>query len=250
MEHRFFFFAGGDYREGKGNAFTANFIRYQKEILGDRFSLITGIYGTSPVGNVIWALNRAQAPLTDFDKHPLLATSISQIIDDPRIRTSKITLVSSSFGSVVAAQTACKLAELHLHDNIFSHPFDIALGASMIHPESKLYRQLQHYQNAGVIGKVLYDDLQDEGDNSNGMGGLNRMQGYRNGLGICFPFLTTKFKGPSFLNNDPVKGHLHRVRAQSMQKAKDFVKVIFVDHEMAGEDARERAFSILSSSPA
>jgi hypothetical protein len=244
MTHRFFFFAGGDHKEGEGNAFTANFIRYQSEILGSSFSVIEGIYSSSPLKNVIWALHRAQEPAAHPGRNRILRSSVDQILAGYRPLTEELTLVSSSYGSVVAAQVACCLAEKLAGEETAARPFNLALGASMVSKQSGLYRKLAHYQETGIIGTLIYDELQDEGDNSGGIGGTNRIEGYLNGLGICFPFLTSKFKGPSFLNNDPVSGHMHRVRAQSIQKARDFVRVIFQEYRLAGEEAAERAEAV------
>jgi hypothetical protein len=175
--------------------------------------------------NVIWALYRAQYPIKHPEKNRIVSSSIQQIISEPLTATSQLTLVSSSYGSVVAAQAACYLAKKQIHENILRGPFNVALGASMVSKESALYRKLLWYQEKGIIGSIIYDELQDEGDNSNGLGGTSRIGAYLNGLGICFPYLTWKFKGPSFLNDDPVNGHVHRVRSHSVQKAKDFLEV-------------------------
>lgn len=245
MEHRMFFFAGGDHRQGEGNAFTAKFISYLSDILKHRFSVIQDIYHPSPLMNVIWALNRAQVPEKLPAQNRIISSSVNQMISDPHTATSQLTLVSSSYGSVVAAQAACHLAERHQIENHLSQPFSVALGASMVSKKSHLYRKLLHYQEKGIIGTIVYDELQDEGDNSKGIGGMNRFEAYANGLGICFPFLTRKFKGPSFLNNHPVSGHLHRVRAQSAQKAKDFLRVIMVDYELGGAEGEASAKALL-----
>lgn len=241
MAHRIFFFAGGDFRQGKKNAFTANFIRYMTETLGRDFTLVEGIYHHQPLMNVLWALNHAQQP----EKYPagnrIIQSSCKQILADPQATVARLALVSSSYGSVVAAQVACQIAEWQLKENRLSGPFDLALGASMVSRESALYRKLLDYQQKEVIGTIIYDALQDDGDNSNGIGGTTRLEGYLNGLGICFPFLTWKFHGPSFLNQHPVSGHLHRVRSHSVQKAKDFLRTILIDYRLGGEEGRRKA---------
>ena len=237
MDNRFFFFAGGDHREGGGNAFTSKFISYLTEILKYRFSVIKGIYHHWPIMNVIWALYRAQEPVKYPWKNKIISSAVNQIISGSQGVKSQLILVSSSYGSVVAAQAACCLAERQTGDKLLGKPFNLALGASMVSKQSGLYRKLQYYQEKGIIGTIIYDELQDTGDNSNGLGGQTRFEAYTNALGICFPFLTRKFDGPSFLNTDPVSGHLHRVRAQSEQKAKDFLRVILVDYRLGGDEA-------------
>lgn len=228
--NRFFFFAGGDYQSGNPNAFTSNFIRHLEEALGHRFSVIKGIYHPRPIRNVLWAIIRAQEPVRQPGSDRILSTSFNQIRHDEAVSQSQLVIVSSSYGSVVAAQVACMLAEEHSARPFLHKPFHLALGASMVSKESGLYRRLVHHQQQGIIDKLIYDELQDEGDNSTGIGGRTWMEACLNGLGICFPAFTRKYRGPSFLNNHPQKGHLHRVRAQSVQKAHDFRKVIFDDY--------------------
>lgn len=241
MEHRLFFFAGGDHTDGKGNTFTETFISYLSEILKHRFSIIQGIYHPSPLMNVVWALNRAQIPEKFPSRNKIISSAVNQIISDPCTASSRLTLVSSSYGSVVAAQTACRLAALHLREKLLDHPFNLAMGASMVSKESPLYRKLLDYQEKGIIENIIYDELQDHGDNSNGIGGTSKIEAYVNALGICFPFLSRTFKGPSFLNKNPVSGHLHRVRAQSAHKAKDFLQTLLIDYRLGGEDAKNKA---------
>lgn len=245
MAHQFYFFAGGDYKPGHGNAFTANFIRYLGLIMEHRFSVINGIYHPWPLVNVIWALNRAQEPEKKPHRNAIISRSVNQILSDPRSRKAEVTLLSSSYGSVVAAQTACCLAGLQLSENKLKLPFNVALGASIVNTESALYKNLLHYRDKGAIKTILYDDLQDEGDNSKGVGGRTSLEAYANGLGICFPMLSPVHSGPSFLSTHPVKGHLHRVRSHSIQKARDFVQTILIDHRMGGEEAMERAERLL-----
>jgi hypothetical protein len=247
MAHRFFFFAGGDYQEGQGNAFTSNFIQYLSAILSHQFSIIGGIYQPSPLLNVVWALNRAQNPVRFPDRDPIISSSVQQILSCAQTPVSKVTLVSSSYGSVVAGQAACFLAEKQIREKILAKPFDLALGASMISEKSALFKRLLHYRDRGIIGTILYHELQDEGDNSKGIGGVSKWDAYTNALGICFPFLSVRHKGPSFLNNHPVKGHLHRVRAQSEQKARDFIQTILIDHQLGGHENKEKASRVLRS---
>jgi len=246
MEHRFFFFAGGEYREGHNNAFTVNFFQYLNDIFGPRFSVIKGIYHPWPMMNVIWALNRAQEPEKFPLQNRIISSSLDQIIADPHTATSQVTLLSSSYGSVVAAQAACYLAEQYQKGNQLSRPFNVALGTSLISNKSGLFLKLKQFEEMGFINCIIYDELQDAGDNSQGIGGRTRFEAYTNSLGISFPFLTRKFNGPSFLNNNPVSGHLHRVRAQSAQKAKDFIGTLLIDYQLGGEEAKIRAKLLIS----
>lgn len=240
------FFAGGESRDNKFNMFTGSFIKFMKQILGDDFDLVKGIYFSMPMMNVAWALNNSQAPLPDPDKKEILQVALQQMIHDSFFPDTRLVIVSSSSGSVVAAQVACYIAERNRDWLILRVPFDIALGATMISKESEIFRKLVAYQKKGIIGKIIYDDLQDEGDSSKGVGGTSRRQAWANAFGLMFPQLTGKHSGPSFLNTHPVKGHLHRRRSQTVQKALDFVEVILVKHNLAGDHYREKAKLLLT----
>jgi hypothetical protein len=60
-----------------------------------------------------------------------------------------------------------------------------------------------------------------------------------------FPIFSSRFNGPSFLNIHPVKGHLHRRRSQTLQKAVDYIEVLLIKHSIAGENYLERAKEVL-----
>ena len=116
----------------------------------------------------------------------------------------------------------------------------------MISPRSDLYKQLIKYQEDGLIGTILHDEVQDEGDNSFVVGGLSRTEAYRNAFGLMFPFISAKYTGPSFLNANPDSGHIHRKRSNTVQKALDYVETILIDHRLAGDHYMQRAIDVLS----
>jgi hypothetical protein len=240
------FFAGGESRDDKFNIFTGSFITFMKQILGQDFDLVKGIYFNMPVMNVIWALNNSQYPISAPEKSRIPKVAMQQMIDESFFPDTRLVLVSSSYGSVIAAQVACYLAMRNKEWLIFRKPFDVALGATLISKESEIFRTLLKYQKKGIIGKIIYDDLQDEGDNSTGIGGTSRRQAWSNAFGITFPWLSAKYDTPSFLNTNPVNGHLHRRRSQTVQKALDFVKVMLIDHNLAGDHYRERAIQLVN----
>jgi len=117
----------------------------------------------------------------------------------------------------------------------------------MIAPESALYKRLVQYQNEGKIGIILNDEVQDDGDTSYGVGGTTRIEAYRNALGLMLPFLSAKFNGPSFLNTNSESGHIHRRRSQTVQKAIDYINIIFIKNNLAGDHYREMAKTILEN---
>jgi hypothetical protein len=244
-KYKVWFFAGGETGDNKFNVFTGSFIRLMKQILEDDFEFIKGVYFRTPMMNVIWALNNAQKPIADPENQKITTAAFNQIVDSGLSPDTQLVITSSSSGSIVAAQTACYLAHKNRHNVYFRKPFHLVLGASMISPHSDLFRQLVHYQKEGTIGTIIHDEIQDEGDNSRGVGGLSRGEAYSNAFGIMFPFLSKKFTGPSFLNTHPEKGHIHRKRSKTVQKALDYIDIILIRHKLAGEYYREKAIPVV-----
>jgi hypothetical protein len=240
------FFAGGETRDDRFNIFTGSFIRLMKQILGNDFGHIKGIYFKLPMMNVIWALNHAQKPVVTPENHKIIVAAAKQITTGCYPDTQLI-IISSSSGSVVAAQTACYLAEKNKNHTIFTKPFHLVLGASMIYPESKLFRQLIQYQREGIIGNIIHDEVQDDGDSTYGVGGSTRTEAFRNALGLMFPKISGKFKGPSFLNTHPENGHIHRKRSQTVQKAIDYINIILIKNKLAGDEVMEKAIAVLNN---
>jgi hypothetical protein len=239
------FFAGGETRDNRFNIFTGSFIRLMKKIIEDEFDYIRGIYYKTPMMNVIWALNNAQNPILNPENNKVTKAAFTQIIAAGLSPETQVIITSSSSGSVVAAQTACYLAEKNRHKVYFNKPFHLVLGASMISGESMLFKQLIQHQNEGIIGTIIYDEVQDEGDNSTAVGGLSKFEAYSNAFGLMFPWFSGKFKGPSFLNTDPVTGHIHRRRSKTIQKALDYIDVILIKNKLAGDHYMTKAVAVI-----
>ena len=197
--------------------------------------------------NVVWALNHAQKPISDPANNRLIDKALSQLLSNGYTPDTQLIIVSSSTGSVVAAQAACYLAEKNRERLLFRKPFHLALGASMVSTESDLYKQLQSFQKKGHLGKLIHDELQDEGDNSTGVGSTSKLKAWMNAAGLVMPWLSGKYEGPSFLNIDPVKGHLHRRRSQNVRKALDFIDVLLVRKNLAGDFYKQKAIRIIAS---
>jgi len=244
-KYKVWFFAGAETRDSNFNIFTGSFIRLMKEILDDDFEFIKGIYYSTHMANVLWALNNAQKPIVNHENDRITIAAFNQIIEAGLSPDTQLIITSSSSGSIVAAQTACYLAEKNRHNIYFKKPFHLVLGASMISPESDLFKRLIQHQKEGVIGTILHDEVQDEGDSSIGIGGVTRGEAYRNAFGLMFPLFSKKFKGPSFLNTHPEKGHLHRKRSKTVQKALDYITVIMIKNKLAGDHYMEKAISTL-----
>jgi hypothetical protein len=242
----FWFFAGGETDDNKFNVFTGSFIRLMKEIMGNEFELIKGVYFKTSMMNVAWALNHSQKPIMDPGTNRITNRAFNQLVSDGYTPDTQLIMVSSSSGSVVAAQTACYLAEKNRERLLFKRPFHLALGACMVSTESALFKQLKSYQKRGHLGKLIHDELQDEEDSANGVGSTNRFYAWMNALGLMMPWFSWKHKGPSFLNTHPVKGHLHRRRSQTVRKALDFIDVLLVKNNLAGDYYKKKAEELIA----
>jgi len=245
-EFMFWFFAGGETRDDRFNVFTGSFIRLMEEILGHRFSHVKGIYYRHAARNVAWALSNAQYPIARHSADNIPSKALRHIFSNGHSTDTQHIMVSSSSGSIVAAQTACLIASKNRTGELNTAPFHIAMGSSMLSKQSLLYRNLEECRTEGLIGNIILDDLQDEGDDSAGIGGLTRKEAFMNAFGLMFPVFSSKFRGPSFLNTHPVKGHIHRRRSQQVQKAADYIKVLLVKHNLAGEAYRQKAENTLN----
>jgi hypothetical protein len=246
-KYMIWFFAGGETRDNRFNIFTGSFIRLMKQILDENFEFIRGIYFKSPMMNVIWALNNAQRPISYPENNKMTRAAFRQIIATGYSPDIQLIITSSSSGSVIAAQTACYLALKNMNNIYFKKPFHLVLGASMISKHSELFSQLIQYQKKGTIGTIIYDEVQDEGDSTKGVGGLSRKEAFINAFGLMFPFFSRKFTGPSFLNTNPETGHIHRKRSKTVQKAIDYINVILIKHKLAGDHYMEKASIVIKS---
>jgi hypothetical protein len=241
------FFPGGETGVNKFNIFTGSYIRLMKQIMEEDFDFIKGINFKSPMMNVIWALNNAQKPISDPVNNKKILSALTQIVNSATSDETHLTITSSSSGSIFAAQTACYLAEKNNNRILFKNPFHIVLGASLISTESVLFQKLIYFQKEGIIGIIIHDEVQDEGDNTSGIGGLSRFEAYSNAFGLMMPFFSRKFKGPSFLNTNPETGHIHRKRSKTVQKAIDYIDVVLIRYKLAGEYYAEKAAQIIKT---
>ena len=243
------FFGGGETRDNKFNIFIGSFIRLMKEIMGDDFDFIKGIYFNSNMINVIWTLNNCQKPLRNPGKQRFIKAAAQQILSDGYNPDLQLILVGSSTGSTIAAQTAIYLASQNRERLLFRKPIHLGLGSSVISKESELYKKLLYYQDEGSIGRIIFDELQDEDDSANSCGGTTRKEAYSNAFGLMFPYFSRKFSGPSFLNTHPVKGHVHRKRSRTIRKAVDYINILIIKYKLAGEGYSEKAWMVISNIP-
>jgi hypothetical protein len=244
--YKVWFFAGAETTDNRFNIFTDSYIRLMTRIFETDFKLIRGVYYRNSMLNVIWALNNAQNPIIKPENHKITRTALSQIVNDGLSADTQLIITSSSSGSVIAAQIACYLTEQNRKNLYFNKPLHLVLGASMIATDSPLFRQLIKYQEEGYIGTIIHDAVQDDGDNTVGVGGMSRQEAYRNAFGIMFPFLSSRFSGPSFLNTHPERGHIHRRRSMTFQKATDYVSAVLIKYRIAGDWYMEKAEKVLS----
>jgi len=256
-EHpRIWFFAGGTFANGRVNLFTRTFMDGMKKTYGDGFRVVEGIYHPWSFFNVLWALTWAQRPFRRPSHRPCMKRALQQLAGKPPSSDKAVTsirpaaiLVGSSYGSVVAAQFGCYLASLIAESRCTSQQNTLAgtsinrqsatghssslpsslillLGTTVLSVRSDLYLELEKYRQQGIIREIIYERLQDEGDNAAGLAGRSRVTAYMKALGIVFPWVTFRYKPPSFLNQHPVRGHIHQRRAHSREKADHFMREI------------------------
>ena len=245
-DYRVVFFAGGETRDDKFNIFTGNFIDCLSKIMGNRFSLIKGIYFRYPMFNVAWGLNNAQYPMNKPDRNRITSAALRQLIPENNTTDTTLIIISSSAGSIIAAQAACYLVNENLKNKYYTRPFHLVLGTNFISKESDLFKTLISHQKSNSIGQILFDELQDEGDSVYQAGGKTRMEAWKNAFGLILPWFSKKYSPPSFLNTHPVKGHLHRRRSQSVKKVEEFIDIIFIRINLAGNFYRARAIDLLA----
>ena len=71
------------------------------------------------------------------------------------------------------------------------------------------------------------------------------MEAFRNAFGLMLPFLSVKFRRPSFLNTNRETGHIHRRRSQTIQKAIDYINIILIKNKLAGVYYMEKALEVI-----
>ena len=244
--HSVFFIPGGGYHgKHSPNEFTRAYCGFMKELFGDDFTIIDKPVSKSGITNVVWALSRGQRPMRKPEKNKKTSIAFNDIMETLHDETTDITIVSSSFGTVLAAQVGIMLADNLTGSGRVKPHINLVLGTSMVSKESRLYCRLEQLRDEGKITCIIYDELQDPGDTTTGMCGKSRVGAYARALRMSF-VIFRKYKGqPSILNNNPKTGHLHLQRAQSEQKAEDFLAVTLIDYELAGEEIKEKAGEIL-----
>jgi hypothetical protein len=244
--HSFFFIPGGAYY-GKysPNAFTRTYCNVMNDLLGEDFTIIDEPVSKSSIHNVSWALSRGQKPMRKPEKNRKTGIAFMNILEGLHEETTDISIVSSSFGTALTAQVGIMLADFFSIAGKERPDINLVLGASMVSKASKLYCKLEELRNEGKITTIIYDELQDPGDNVTGMCGKSRVGAYARGLRMSF-VIFGKYKGqPSILNNNPQTGHLHLQRAQSEEKAEKFLEVTLIEYALAGEEIREKAMEML-----
>jgi hypothetical protein len=239
------FFAGGETHDNHFNVFTGSFIKFLSQLFEENFTLVKGIYFRFPMFNVIWALNNAQKPVLNPEQNKMTSAAFEQLVCEKNNSKDILIILSSSSGGIVAAQTACYLAQENIKHRYYDNPFHVAIGTSLISKKSDLFLKLLEYQSKGIIGKIVFDDLHDKEDSVNGVGGQSRGEAYSNAFGLVFPVLSKRFTGPSFLNTNHYNGHFHRRRSQTVLKAKDFIEVIFIKNKLAGNKYCNKAATLL-----
>lgn len=231
---------------GDTNLFTLTYCHRMREIMASKFLVLPGAKHSFSASNVMWALWHAQHPLRNPARDKRIRNCLVMLASDSIHNKSNVTLVSSSFGSVVAAQLALYLINNPQSSIAGPEPINLVFGCSMLSKESQLFRELEKAKMENKIGSIVYDELQYPGDNVTGMCGTTRLHAITEVCRIAFPFIGRYRGQPSILNKDPMTGHIHRKREITADKANDYILTSLVDHSLAGDYFRTRAVKILS----
>lgn len=242
----YFFPGGGYYGRHSPNTFTYTFCCYMEALLENEFVVVTEPISRITAGNVVWALWYGQKPLSQPQKNKKARLAFERIMSEPHPKNGQIIIISSSYGTTLAAQTAIAVADYYRQAGLEPPKINLFFGASMISKKSKLFRKLEELRAEGVIGLIVYDELQDVGDNVTGMCGNSKLGAFLKAFEMAWVFVENYQGQPSILNNHPYHGHIHHQRAQSIDKGKEFVSVILIDYEMSGPKIRERATEVVS----
>jgi hypothetical protein len=167
-----------------------------------------------------------------------MTAAINQIKGSSEDSIKNVTLVSSSSGSVVAAQAAFLLAKNR--ETYGLGKIHLLLGYSPINKGSKLYQFLQHEMKSGNIASIIYDDLQGPGDNVTGMAGSTRIEAFSQSLRILFSLNPDSDFWPPLIHANTLHGHPHHVSAATREKAYVYVNTIFRDRNLSDRLAQEK----------
>lgn len=242
----FYFIPGAAYFSNHPpNIFSTTMCSYLCGLLEEDFKVIQEPLSKNSFSNVCWALYYGQYPIRNPERNHKVVVAFNRILSDTLNQPDEITIISSSFGTVLASQLVLQVFR-HYQYQPSQPKVNLILGASMVCRESPLFRELLKLREEGFISLIVYDELQDEGDNVTGMCGKTRVEAFANALKITFVLDRNHRGQPSILHSHPTKGHIHWKRAQSVKKGRDFVRVILIDHELAGPNVRERAREVLS----
>lgn len=228
------------------NLFTKTFCKDLLEIFDDDNVLVLSSNHKSEFLNVAWALWNGQAPKRRADRDKRIRNAYDQIVHLANTNNRHITLTSTSYGSVVVAQTAIHLLRKQ-NENGISYPVNLVLGHSMLSKKSALFGELEDFRLNGRIGQIVYDEVQVPGDNVTGMCGETRIQAIRQALRMVRIFGGTYQGQPSILNCDTIEGHIHRKNELSSGSARHYLSVILVDKELGGPQSKTKATALLAN---
>lgn len=218
-----YFFPGAGYDDNaeKQKAFTRTFISLMSQLLPDNFEVIEEAHEDRNVGqNVAWAVSNSSMPIKNINKNDVLRNSVDAISNDFKdaVPGEPLNIVGSSYGSVVAAQTALYIAQNKDKLGISKETqISVTLISSPVNQDSKLYEELT---KAGV--KIIYKEVQDPNDNVTGLGGTNPIEAWQNALNIALE------EDPSILSSQ----HTHNQRADDPTKAYNAVQTMLSTYQL------------------
>jgi len=234
---------------GDTNLFTRIYCLRMKEIMESQFVPLNCAAKHLAVRNVFWALWHAQYPIRNPEHESRIRSAVKLLSADSLTRKSGITMVSSSYATVVAAQLAVYTVNNRQRFGLGPEPLNLVFGASMLSKKSRLYQELEHLKSENQIGSIIYDELQYPGDNVTGMCGDTRRYALAEVCRIAFPIFGPYKSQPSILNRNPVTGHIHRKREILADNVNDYISTPLVNYELAGPWFKIRALESLSRHP-
>lgn len=243
-------FPGAVYAEKNGvNLLTDSIVAGMREIVGEDNVFLIGSAHHRSFANVSWALRKGQKPVRNPGRDARIRSAYQFITNTPDFYRKDLILTSTSYGSVVAAQTTILFLQRMKEAGISVHPVNLVLGYSMLSKSSRLFRRLEELQAEGRVGMIIYDELQDPDDNVTGMCKNKRLAAFVQAFRMACICGGTYQEQPSILNCDPETGHIHRQHENSSECAGKYLSVVFVEKEIAGREIMRKAQECLVRKP-
>ena len=215
-------FCKKDYKDA--TTFNYELITSCKELLKDDFITIESSKMKIPLLPLRaslsgrWSILNGHSQL-DYKEHKNIERSIKEIENtyDTK-KCNKLNLIGSSYGSVVAANTAIALLE---RNNTIDSLGVLVLSSSMIHPESDIGLKLKKLNQENKIETIYYHSTPN--DNITSCSGKSREEAKRGFKNVVFK------SSPSIMN---LKKHAHNIASRTPKRAHDLLDFLFKNSDI------------------